>query len=176
MQLAFGSAALICMAVVLAVGATFRKLSAASKVLPVGIDWVSQASSTRYHPLQRLLQEDDYAFLSSQGCDRQVVRHLRSQRRKLFRRFLTSLTSDFGRVCCALRLLIVHSAQDRPDLAAMLYKQRILFVLGLVNVHWHLAMNACGLGCVDARGLLRVLENMRLQLGQLLPEAVAAAA
>jgi hypothetical protein len=177
MQFVLGSAVFVCLAVGAALLLIFRRLVAGCKNLPVSVDWISDLSAARYRPMQRLLQEEDYAFLASQpGCDRRLVRRFRAQRRKLFRRYLSCLTRDFSRVCGALRLLMVHSPTDRPDLAVILYKQQALFAFGLLAVQWHLALHACGIGSVDVRGLVRAMEYMRLELREMVPVPSVAAA
>ena len=177
MQLVLSAAALMGFVLAVALLFIFRRLTAGGKDLPVSVDWISDLSAARYRPMQRLLHEEDYSFLASlPGCDRRLLRRLRGQRRKLFRRYLACLTRDFSRVCGAIRMLMVCSAQDRPDLAIILYKQQALFAVGLLTVQWHLLLHACGLGNVDVRGLVRAMEYMRLELRQLVPVPVAAAA
>jgi len=177
MQLILSTAVLIGAALGVVLLFIIRRLTAGGKNLPVSVDWISDLSAARYRPMQRLLQKEDYAFLAGQpGCDTAMLRRLRSQRRKLFRRYLSSLTLDFSRVCGAIRLLIVCSAQDRPDLAMVLYKQQALFAWGLLTVHCHLILHACGLATVDIHGLVRAMEYMRLELRQMVPVTVGAAA
>ena len=177
MYIILGSAAFICLAVTAALVFVFRRLIAGPKTLPVSVDWISDLSAARYRPMQRLLSEEDYTFLASQtGCDRRLLRRMRSERRRLFRGYLACLGCDFGRVCAALKLLMVYSAHDRPDLAGLVYKQQALFALGILGVQWQLALHACGVGTVDVRGLVRAMEFMRLELRQMVPVENALAA
>lgn len=177
MDIVLGSAAFICLAVVAALVLMFRRLIAGPKTLPVSVDWISELSAARYRPMQRLLDEEDYTFLANQpGCDRRLLRRMRSERRRLFRGYLACLGRDFGRVCAALKLLMVHSAHDRPDLAGIIYKQQALFAFGVLGVQWHLMLHACGIGNVDVRGLVRAMEFMRLELRQMVPVESALAA
>jgi hypothetical protein len=71
---------------------------------------------------------------------------------------------------------MTHAAQDRPDLAGILYKQQVLFAIGMLNVHWCLTLHALGFGTVDVSGLVRAMEFMRLELRQMIPAESAAAA
>ncbi len=170
-------AALLILAVGAALVFLFRKLMAAPKTLPVSVDWISDLSATRYRPMERLLNEEDYRFLASQpGCDRRTLRKVRTERRRLFRGYLVCLSRDFGRVVAALRLLITYSAQDRPDLAKIVYKQQALFALGMLAVQWRLALHACGLGTVDVSALIRGMECMRIELRQMVPAGTGATA
>jgi len=177
MDLVLVVAALICLAMGAAVVFLFRKLLAGAKTLPVSADWINDLSVMRYRPMERLLDEEDYRFLASQsGCDRRMLRRIRSERRKLFRGYLACLNQDFKRVCGALRLLMMYSAQDRRDLATILYKQQARFALGMLAVQWRLALHACGLGTVEVHGLVSAMESMRLELRQIVPIETAAAA
>jgi len=176
MDLILGLAAFIC----LFVGALlviFRRLIAGPKSLPVSVDWINELSIARYRPMERLLNEEDFRFLASQpGFDKRKLRRIRSDRRKVFRGYLACLSRDFSLVGAALRLMMMYSSQDRPDLAGILYKQQALFAVGMLAVQWRLLLHACGLGTVDVRGLVGAMEFMRLELRQMIPaEGVAGA-
>lgn len=54
--------------------------------------------------------------------------------------------------------------QDRPDLARNILKQRLMFSWALGGVEVRLALQSLGLGTVDVRGLVGVMETMREQL------------
>jgi hypothetical protein len=152
-------------------------LIAGPKSLPVSVDWINDLSIARYRPMERLLSDDDYRFLKSQpGFDKRMLRRLRSERRKVFRGYLACLSRDFSLVGAALRLMMMYSSQDRPDLAGILYKQQALFAWGMLNVHWSLILHAWGLGSVDVRGLVRAMEFMRIELRQMIPADGAAVA
>jgi hypothetical protein len=154
-----------------------RKLIVGPKTLPVSVDWINDLSAIRYRPMERLLSREDERFLASQpGCNRKMVRRMRAERRRLFRGYLACLSTDFSRVGVALRLIMTHSAQDRPDLAGILYKQQALFALGMLNVQWRLALHILGLGTVDVAGLVGAMEFMRLELRQMIPAENAMAA
>jgi hypothetical protein len=177
MYFILGSAAFICLAVGAALAFLFRRLIAGPKSLPVSVDWINDLSAARYRPMTRLLSEDDYRFLASQpGFDKKMLRRVRSERRKVFRGYLACLSRDFSLVGAALRLMMMYSAQDRPDLAGILYKQQALFALGMLAIEWRLLLHACGLGTVDVRGLVRAMESMRLELRQMIPAEGAAVA
>ena len=177
MDLILSVAAVVCLALVVALAFLFRRLIAGPKTLPVSVDWINELSAVRYRPMERLLSEEDERFLASQpGCDRKMVRRMRSERRRLFRGYLACLSTDFSRVGAALRLIMTHSSQDRPDLAGILYKQQALFAIGMLNVQWRLALHTLGLGTVDVSGLVGAMEYMRLELRQMIPAESAAAA
>lgn len=155
----------------------FRRLLAGPKTLPVSVDWISDLSALRYRPMERLLGGEDYDFLATQpGCDQHMLRKIRAERRRLFRGYLACLSEDFNRVVAALRLLMMYSAYDRPDLAKTLYKQQALFAIGMLSVQLRLALHACGLGTVEVSSLVHAMECMRVELRQLVPVEAGAAA
>jgi hypothetical protein len=177
MDFILGLAAFLCLAVGVALAFLFRRLIAGPKSLPVSVDWINELSIARYRPMERLLSEQDFRFLASQpGFDKRMLRSIRSERRRVFRGYLASLSRDFSLIGAALRLMTMYSAEDRPDLAGILYKQQAVFALGMLAVQWHLLLDACGLGTVDVRGLVRAMDSMRLELRQMIPaEGVAVA-
>jgi hypothetical protein len=177
MDLILGLAAFVCLAVGAVLAFLFRRLIAGPKSLPVSVDWINDLSIARYRPMERLLSEEDYRFLASQpGFDNRMLRRIRADRRKVFRGYLACLSRDFSLVGAALRLMMMYSAQDRPDLAGILYKQQALFALGMLAVQWRLILHTCGLGTVDVSDLVRGMEFMRTELRQMIPAEGAAVA
>jgi hypothetical protein len=148
----------------------FHRLFARPRSLPISVDWINDLSASRYRPMERLLDGEDYRFLASQlGYDKKMLRRMRSERRRLFRAYLANLRSDFQLASRALRLLMTYSTRDRADLARNLYKQQMLFTLGMLRLQWSLALHACGIGSVNAKGLLHITEYVRTELRQLIP-------
>jgi hypothetical protein len=177
MDLILGLAAFVCLAVGAVLAFLFRRLIAGPKSLPVSVDWINDLSVARYRPMERLLSEEDIGFLASQpGFDKRMLRRIRSERRRVFRGYLACLSRDFSLVGTALRMMMMYSAQDRGDLAGILYKQQALFAFGMLAVQWRLVLHACGLGTVDVRGLVRAMEFMRMELRQMIPAEGAAVA
>ncbi len=176
MDLILGLAAFVCLAVGAVLVFLFRRLVAGPKSLPVSVHWINDLSVARYRPMERLLSGEDYRFLADEpGFDGKALRRLRSERRRIFRGYLACLSKDFALVGAALRLMILYSAQDRPDLAGILYKQQALFAFGMLRVQGLLLLHACGLGTVDVSGMVRAMESMRLELRQMIPAESAAA-
>jgi hypothetical protein len=154
----------------------YRKLSTQSDS-EVAVDQCLVLSLEKYRPMERLLQEQDFRFLASQpGFSPQLGRRFRTERRRIFRGYLRNLRKDFGRVSLAFRILIVHSVEDRGDLAQSLMRLRVMFVLGMLAVEGRLLLHAAGLGTVNVRGLVESLETMQAQMRMMLvpPQATAA--
>ena len=113
------------------------------------------------------------------SCGRSPVALLAGLRRarvRVFRAYLRELTEDFTRTCAAIKLLMVQSGSDRPDLAATLVPNQIAFAAGMIAVHVRLALFACGLGTVNVTNLVKLLDATRSELRQLVPAAMPAGA
>jgi hypothetical protein len=112
----------------------------------------------RYRPLLRLLGEEDFGFVAGNPT---LLRALRTERRKLFRSYLSCLTKEYGRLLAGVRLVMVQSRVDRPDLARSLAKNRILFAFAICRIEYRLAMQTFGLGKVDISGLVEAFDRLR---------------
>ena len=153
-----------------------RRIAFSSGDLPVTAEWIDELSIERYRPMMRLLDGEDIRFLQLQpGFSPGMVTKLRIQRCQISRGYLRSLTTDFRRVCAAMKLIMLHSQDDRPDLAAALVRQQFLFGWGIVAVECRLFLYRWGLCGVDASSLMTIFDGMRLELRTLLPAAVGMA-
>src|ERR1700680_4627418 len=144
------------------------------KRLSVTLDWLGALSPKGKKPMVRLLNRQDLDFLRSQpGFTRKMERGFRRQRCEIFRGYLRQLDGDFQKVCTALKLVMVQSNADRPDLAATLLRQEVWFKGGMFAVHFRLLLYGCGIGTVEVAGLLRLFDGMRLELRSLVPASAA---
>ena len=154
-----------------------RRLGSGHQLLPVTTDWLSELSTDRYRPMQRLLDETDFQFLRSRQCfTPEMAKGLRRQRMQAFRGYLRLLVADFDRVEAALRVVLVQSAHDRPDLASLVLQRRLSFALGMIGVHCRLTLFGLGWSRVDASELIRLFDGMRLDLRALVPASSPTAA
>jgi hypothetical protein len=160
-------------ALILATVAVLSKLGSASPSLPVTAEWIDELSTDRYRPMMRLLDSEDIEFLRSQaGYIPTMESKLRAQRYQIFRGYLRCLDSDFKRVCMALKLVLVQSEQDRPDLSAVLVHHKIMFASGLLAVNFRLFMYRWGICTVDVTSLVQIFDVMRIELRTLVPAAM----
>lgn len=160
-------------ALILATVAVVRKLSSADRSLPVTAEWIDELSTDRYLPMMRLLDSRDIEFLRSQpGFTPKMESKLRAQRSQIFRGYLRSLDMDFKRVCMALKLVLVQSQQDRPDLSAVLVHHQIMFTSGLLAVYFRLFLYRWGICTVDVTSLVQIFDLMRIELRNLVPAAL----
>lgn len=151
-----------------------RQISLAGRRLPVTAEWIDELSVERYRPMLRLLDGQDLQFLSTQpGFTRGMASKLRVQRCQVFRGYLRCLCADFSRICAAIKLLMLHSRSDRPDLAAVLVRHQMIFATGMVVVHCRLWLFEAGLCTVDADALVRTFDLMRLELRSLVPATLS---
>jgi hypothetical protein len=162
-----------CLSLLLALFIVIRKIGFAGSNLPVTAEWIDELSIERYRPMARLLDGADLEFLRSQpGFTPKMLNKLRSQRCQIFSGYLRCLQSDFGRVCSAIKLVLLQSQQDRPDLAVALIRHQFTFATGMVMVYCRLALYSWGICGVDVARLVRSFDRMRLELRTLIPAAV----
>src|SRR5947207_8004990 len=132
-----------------------RMMGTRGHSLPVTAEWISDLSTERYKPMLRLLDSADIEFLRGQpGYTSDMESKLRAQRCQVFRGYLRCLTSDFQRVCMALKTVMVASEQDRPDLAILVLQQQALFAIIMLGVHWRILLYRLGVCSVDVTGLV----------------------
>jgi hypothetical protein len=149
-----------------------RRIGSGSESLPVTTEWLGDLSDARYRPMLRLLDESDIRFLRTQKNFTPVMeKKLRAQRAEAFRGYLHMLESDFKRVCLALKVMMVQSDCDRPDLASALIHRQLTFACALLHVQFRLVLFRWGIAGVDASGLIRMFDGMRLELKTLVPAA-----
>ena len=145
--------------------------------LPATAGWIDELSIDRYRPMLRLLDPAELDFLRAQpGFKPGMESRHRTQRARLFREYLRSLEDDFGNICEALKILMVQSAHDRPDLASILLRNQVSFAYGLTLVQVRLLGYRYGLGTVDIGDLLKAFDGLRLELRTLVPCEQGAAA
>ena len=147
-----------------------RKAARRTSSLPVTSEWIDELSIERYRPMVRLLEQDDLQYLRSQpGFTPGMLRKLRVQRCELFREYLRCLDDDFARVCAALKIVMLQSKSDRPDLATALLRHQILFAAGSLSIRMRLVFFRMGFCGVDVSGLVKNFDTLRLELKILVP-------
>ncbi len=155
----------------LAFSRMFGRLWAPTESEETVAEWLDDFSVARYGPMQRLLGEADYCFLRSQpGYRPALERELRSQRKQIFRDYLSLMSLDFHHLLGLANLLMIHSVEDRPDLAKQLFRQRLTFYWAMCAIECRLTVAPGGLAGVDVQGLVGTLEGLRQQVAQLVPE------
>jgi hypothetical protein len=151
-----------------------RKIAFTGSSLPLTAEWIDELSIERYRPMMRLLDGGDLEFLRSQpGFTPRMATKLRVQRCQIFRGYLRCLNGDFQRVCAALKVLMLQSRHDRPDLAGVLVQNQVMFACGMAMVYFRLFLYRWGVCGVDVTSLVKIFDLMRLELRSLVPAAVS---
>lgn len=168
---------LSCCSLAIALFVVIRKLAFAGGELPVTAEWIDELSTERYRPMMRLLDGRDLEFLRSQpGFSPRMASKIRRQRCQIFRGYLGCLSTDFRRISSALKLLMLRSNVDRPDLAAALVRQQFAFGYGMVNVYAHLFLYRWGIANVDVSSLVGIFDSVRVELRTMVPAQMSSAA
>jgi hypothetical protein len=163
---------IILVALVVGIAALIRVQGSRDRSLPVTAEWIGDLSTDRYLPMMRLLDPGDIEFLRSQaGFTSKMESRMRAQRCQIYRGYLQCLNMDFQRVCTALKLVLVQSEQDRPDLSSILLHNQIQFATGLLALHFRLVLYGWGICTVDADGLMRIFDGMAFELRHRVPAA-----
>jgi hypothetical protein len=151
-----------------------RKVAFNGSNLPLTAEWIDELSIERYRPMMRLLDSGDLEFLRSQpGFTPRMATKLRVQRCQIFRGYLRCLNGDFTRVCSAIKLLMLQSGHDRPDLAGVLVQHQMMFTYGMATVCFRLFLYRYGVCGVDVTGLVKNFDLMRLELRSLVPATLS---
>ena len=128
-------------------------------------NWRYPLSVDRYRPMLHLLDERDFVWLRTQpGYTPDMTARVRQQRCQVFRQYLQSLNNEFQHMVEALKLVMVQSSQDRPDLARVLIRMQILFALGMLLVRVRLVLYRWGLAKVDISPLIGMFDFVREKL------------
>jgi hypothetical protein len=122
--------------------------------------------ANRYRPMVRLLADEDTAFIAA---DKRMLRKFRTERRRIFRSYLDCLTKDYGRLLNGVRLAMVRSGVDRPDLARALAKNQLSFTLALCRIELRLWLHQAGIGKVDVTALVDAMDALCTQVSFLTP-------
>ncbi len=145
--------------------------------LPVTADWIDELAVERYRPMLRLLSQEDLRVLRARpGCTRQMVTRFRRQRCQMFQMYLRQLDGDFKRLSMALKIVMVQSKDDRPDLALVLLQNQMTFACEMMMAWSQSVCYRYGVGAPNVTGLLKLIDSMRLELRTLVPADSWAAA
>jgi hypothetical protein len=153
----------------------FVRLNSKERLAAAPQDWEGIFSPAAYQPMERLLGGADEQFVRSHSPARE--RKHRAVRVQIFRGYLRQMSQDFNRVCQAVKMLMVSSRVDRPDLAGLLMKQQVGFAVALMRIRLDLVLYQFGWAGVDLKQLMQPLNTVRAQLQSLAagPQAAFAA-
>jgi hypothetical protein len=144
-------------------GVVFARLVSRDRMFAFSDEWEDVISPTRYRTMERLLEEADQKVAEAQG-DPTMEKELRRVRVKIFRGFMQQISEDFNRIGKAIKLMMVTSQVDRPDLSGFLMKQQLVFAFAMMSME--VKVTLYGFGCTgnDVQGLTRSFDRARAQL------------
>jgi hypothetical protein len=143
----------------------FLRLASRFDAQAVSPAWLDEFSLENYAPMERLLDSSDFQFLAAQPGHRpEITKVLLAERRKIFGEYLHLLIGDFNQLHFLAKLMLVHSAEDRPELARELFRQQLRFYAAVSFVRCKVALYPLGWTAVDVPKLLHSLQQMRNQL------------
>jgi hypothetical protein len=123
-------------------------------------EWVAEFSPARYRPMERLLSEDDFELVARKAGDRSAAPRLRSERRRIFRLYLSQMNRDFTRLQTIGKLMVLYSPQDRSDLVWIMLRQEAKFRALWLSMHFRLVLHAAGIGNLGLGGLVEPLGSL----------------
>jgi tryptophan 2,3-dioxygenase len=122
-------------------------------------------SISRYQPMEHLLSEEDFAFLASQpGYEPEIGARWQRERRRIFRLYLDELKRDFRRLHAEARVMAANADAESAEMVGILMRQQVTFWRAMAGLELRLALRAAGIGKVDVRPLIELLEAMRVDL------------
>jgi len=143
--------------------------------LPVTAEWIDELSIERYRPMLRLLKQEDLRFLRRQpSFTPEMATKFRLKRCQVVQAYLCHLDADFKRICTALKIFMVQSRHDRPDLATRMLRSQMTFAYRMMVVQFQLVFYRFGVGTVGVTGLLKLFDGMRTELRTRMPVELAA--
>lgn len=91
-------------------------------------DWFLERPSERYRPMLQILSQDEILQMRAQpGFTPRMESALRRERCEAFQRYLRALREDFSLCSLALKMVILQSQEDRPDLAIAVLRNQATF-------------------------------------------------
>jgi hypothetical protein len=146
----------------------FWRLAARSDNQASTAEWFESFSVESFAPMERLLDQSDFEFLSRQpGYRPEIGARLLKERKKLFLGYLRLLIGDFNQLLRIARLMIVYSTEDRAEFANVLWRQQVTFYVAVCAVRLRVALYPMGWTSLDVSRLMQALESMRSQVAQL---------
>ena len=158
------SATVVFMCLAAGFGVLFARLTSHDRLHLPPEEWEGLFSLSRYKAMERLLDDPDRQFLRSHPKFNHEDKKFRAKRVKIFRGYMHQLSEDFNRICKALKVMMVQSGTDRPNLAGLLLKQQFTFSMAMMAVEVKLILYGFGWAGVDVKTLMEPLTTVRAQL------------
>jgi hypothetical protein len=145
---------------------TLRRLLESSSAEEITQDWLANFSAESYSPMENLLSDEDFDFLSRQpGFDLALYRKLRSERLQIFRMYLHRMIADFNRLHFVARLIVAHALEDQSEILKRLLWLKLRFSVTVLRAEFSYHLCRFGVGSLPARALVARLQDMSAQIG-----------
>ena len=124
-------------------------------------------SISRYQPMEHLLSGEDFAFLASQpGYQPEIGARWKRERRRIFRLYLDELKRDFRQLHAEARVIASHAGAESAELVSIVMRQQVVYWRAMAGLELRLALRTAGIGKVDVRPLIQLVEAMRVELAR----------
>lgn len=128
------------------------------------MEWLADFSAERYQPMEGLLDEEDFAFLSQQpGFDFALYKKLRRERLRIFRQYLSRLIADFNRLHAVARQMLAETPGEHSDVLVRLVKLKWNFTAAVFRAEGNYLLCCVGFRTLAVRALIAQLEEMTAQ-------------
>ena len=145
---------------------TLLKLARRCRIEEISPEWLERFSARSYYPMDRLLDPEDFAFLSRQpGFDVSLYRKFRRDRLKIFRQYLNRMISDFNRLHLTARLLLASAPEDCSHMLSQLIWLKVRFSLAVLQAESRYLLCCAGMRSLSVRVLILRLEELSSQVG-----------
>jgi hypothetical protein len=142
-----------------------RRVCRKAAIEEITPEWLESFSVESYYPMQGLLSDEDFTFLSRQpGFDESLYRKLRRERLHIFRQYLLRLVVDFNRLHTVARVILSRSTQDRSDVVTRLIILKLRFSLAVFQAEFSYMLCCLGFRFLGARKAIALLDDMSVQL------------
>ncbi len=141
------------------------KLSRKCSALDVTPEWLESFSAASYYPMEGLLNDEDFKFLSRQpGFDLSLYKKLRRERLQIFKQYLNRSIIDFNRLHAAVRSILPYAKEDCSEMVSRLIWLKLRFSLAVLKAELSYRLCLLGFHSLAVRSLIGELEAMHLQL------------
>lgn len=119
-------------------------------------------------PLLRMFSTTDAAFLETQpGYRPEIWKELRSRRAAICKGYLRRVENEFFELHRTLRLLVLTSEIDRPEISTLMMREASRFRLSLAKARFRLMLYSLGIETRPLTDLVEPLEKMRDLLAEM---------
>jgi hypothetical protein len=134
----------------------------------------SELTSAHFHPMARLLADEDLDFLRQfEKCRPGIVTRWDRDRRRIFRLYLREAAADFQEMHAEARRLAANAPEHEADLVGLLLRQQVTFWRTMTVIELRLTFSSLGFGKLDGSSIASLLESMRVEVNRALAPASA---